>query len=299
VPVPTVPSVPAPTPPAPVPNVPLPQPPPVPDPAPLPGTGGGGGGGGGGGSSSGGGGGGGGSTSSGGGGSNSSGGGGSSSSGGGSTSSSSSGGGAAGSSSSRSRARAAARAARRPTRRSERKLRRRVTRFTACLDDLSSSQERVLVLRAGVGSADPHSRQSVARILDVPVRRVVRIERRGLRTARSLSQAGACGGGGGTTSSSSVEPQYMVPGDTDTAAPDTAAGDGDPSLGRTETTKDDTAGGSGDVRGESETNLPPRTFPEDGSDAGGVSLAIGLALIVLALLAGFATPHVRARLRSP
>ena len=35
-----------------------------------------------------------------------------------------------------------------------------------------------------------------------------------------------------------------------------------------------------------------------GRDAGGVSLAIGITLILLALVAGFATPHMRARVRS-
>jgi hypothetical protein len=52
------------------------------------------------------------------------------------------------------------------------------------------------------------------------------------------------------------------------------------------------------VRGESDTRLAPPGFGGAGGEPGGVSLAIGIALIVLALALGFATPHLRARLRS-
>jgi hypothetical protein len=58
------------------------------------------------------------------------------------------------------------------------------------------------------------------------------------------------------------------------------------------------SGNRGDVRGESANRLPP-VLGGDAAEPGGVSLAIGIALIVLALALGFATPHLRARLRSP
>ena len=73
-----------------------------------------------------------------------------------------------------------------------------VTRLSGCLDELSTGQRRVLVLRAGLGArAGTASRRAVARRLDITVRRVGRLERSGLRQARALSRAGACGGSSG------------------------------------------------------------------------------------------------------
>jgi hypothetical protein len=156
----------------------------------------------------------------------------------------------------------------------------------------------VLVLRAGFGSADPHSRRGVARILDVRVQRVRRLERRGLREARALSRAGACGGGSSSSSTSSFTGvsggTSSSPTGTDTGASGAGASEPD-----TDTKSTDT--GSGDVRGESESQAPP-SLPDGGGHAaepGGVSLAIGIGLILAALALGFATPHLRARLRSP
>jgi hypothetical protein len=188
-------------------------------------------------------------------------------------------------------------AARRHHRRSERKLRRAVTRLSGCLDRLTAVQERVLVLRAGVGAARPHSRRGVARKLDLRLSRVRRIERRGLRSARALARDGGCGGSGGGGGSGTSTVAGGAGGSSGLIAPPTApeaaAGDGDPSSGASE--RD-----SGSVRGESEEQLPPplENPPGRSEEPGGLSLAIGIALILLALLAGFATPHLRARLRS-
>ncbi len=65
-------------------------------------------------------------------------------------------------------------------------------RAGGCLDSLSSSQRRVLKLRAGVGAQPARSRTSVARRLDVSVRRVARLENAGLRRLRALAQGGGC-----------------------------------------------------------------------------------------------------------
>jgi hypothetical protein len=318
-PVPTVVPLPKP-PPVPVPTVvPLPKPPPVPVPTVVPvptappsvpvptvpgvtGPSGGGGGssaGGGGGSSSpssggGGGGGGGGSTSS-------PGGGGSAAAPG----ASSGGAGARGGSSSRGRGARAGTAARTPAQRhrAERKLRRLVTRLSACLNDLNTVQRRVLVLRTGLGSARPHSRRGVARLLDLRVRRVARIERHGVREARHLSRAGACGGVAAPSTSTALAAGGS-PGGGDGSGSGGSGGGGlvpEPDKGQVagESTAHDSTTGSGGVRAESETKLPPPlTGGGTGRDAGGVSLAIGITLILLALLAGFATPHMRARVRS-
>jgi hypothetical protein len=172
-----------------------------------------------------------------------------------------------------------------------------VARLGGCLDDLASVQRRVLVLRSGYGRARPHSRRAVARMLDVRVRRVVRIERRGLREARTLSRAGACGGGGGAAMAAGGT--ALVGG----GGRGASGGGAVSASGNTDVPNRDTAAsgssssGSGDVRGESETRLPPPLGGGAGEPSG-VSLAIGIVLILLALGAGFATPHLRGRLRS-
>jgi hypothetical protein len=51
---------------------------------------------------------------------------------------------------------------------------------------------RVLVLRSGLGPAARHSRASVAALLDLSVRRVARIERRGIRRLRRLDRTTGC-----------------------------------------------------------------------------------------------------------
>ena len=58
---------------------------------------------------------------------------------------------------------------------------------------------------------------------------------------------------------------------------------------------------SGDVRGETSNQLPP-PFGEGsggGESAAGTSLWVAIALMVLAALAGFATPTLKDRLRGP
>jgi hypothetical protein len=171
-------------------------------------------------------------------------------------------------------------------------------------------QRRVLVLRSGLGSARPHSRRGVARLLNLRVRRVVRIEHRGLHKARALSRAGACGGGG---SSAGAGPSGIAAsgssggGNTSALVPapskggDGSEGASDGSSGASGSNGSSSGSGSstgtGEVRGESETQLPP-PLGGDRAAPGGISLAIGIFLILLALLAGFATPHLRGRLGS-
>jgi hypothetical protein len=178
-------------------------------------------------------------------------------------------------------------------------LRGTVTRLSGCLDRLSTVQERVLVLRAGVGAARPHSRRGVARALDLRVQRVRRIERRAIREARALARDGGCGGGGVRTATAGGGgvggggggiSGLIAP----LSAPATAGGGASADGGN---------GGAQDqgaVESEAEVNLAPPVDPRGGDrvEPSGLSLAIGIALIVLALLAGFATPHLRARLRS-
>ena len=169
-------------------------------------------------------------------------------------------------------------------------------RLSGCLDELADTQRRVLELRAGVGEASPRTRRGVARVLDLGVQRVRRIERRGLRRARELDRAGACGaavatGGGGVIATGSL-------------AGTSGGGDGE-SLGGGTPREGDGGGSpkpeseSGDVRGESAEQLPPPTFDGPRDQAGGTSLWVAVGLMLLAALAGFATPALRDRLRSP
>jgi hypothetical protein len=177
-----------------------------------------------------------------------------------------------------------------------------VVRLSGCLGALGTVERRVLVLRTGLGDARPHSRRGVARLLDVRVRRVVRIERRGLREARSLARAGACSRAGGGSSGTVAAPTALAAGGGGddgggglVPEPDT---DNSGAQGGQDASGGGSAPGSGDVRGESETQLPPPLGNGNAAEPGGISLAIGIFLILLALLAGFAAPHVRGRLRS-
>jgi hypothetical protein len=146
----------------------------------------------------------------------------------------------------------------------------------SCLDALPRAERRVLVLRAGVGAAAPRSRGTVARRLDVTVRRVRYLERSGLRRLRTL-----CG-------AATMEPTVLA---ADGSPPATAivlpptrrAGGGresKPSRTATPTpSREAERPSSGRVAGQSVTHLPS---PADG----GLSLAIPLLLLALGT-AGF------------
>ena len=156
----------------------------------------------------------------------------------------------------------------------------------------------MLELRAGVGSASPRTREGVARALDIRVVRVRRLERRGLRRARELDRADACGatvasGAGPVISTSSLAGTSgggSAPGDESLGGGTpgkNGGGDGSPPAD----------GGSGDVRGES-ASQPPPVFGGQNEQSGGTSLWVAIGLMLLAALAGFATPAVRDRVRS-
>jgi hypothetical protein len=180
-------------------------------------------------------------------------------------------------------------------RRAERRLRRSVERLDGCLDELPSTQRRVLELRAGVGKAAPHTRGAVARALDLRVLRVLRIERRGLRRARALDRSGACASaaaGGGTPVISTSSLAGTSGGGDDGAAP------GKESLGGGTPRESAPAdGGAGDVRGETAAQPPPPLGGGPREQAEGTSLWVAVALMLLAGVAGFATPALRDRLR--
>jgi hypothetical protein len=142
----------------------------------------------------------------------------------------------------------------------------------------------------------------VARALDLRVKRVRKLERRGLRTARRLSRHGACGGasaaGGGAApgrggASGGRGAPVLAVSDLDEASGAAGAGSGGAAP--------DGAGGSdgsGDVRGESATRVVPQpgTGRPPSAVPGGTPVTVALALILLAALAGFATPQLRERM---
>jgi hypothetical protein len=70
-------------------------------------------------------------------------------------------------------------------------------RFSSCVGALPRPEQRVLTLRAGLGSERPHTRRGAAQILRVSPRRVGRLERRGVRRMRALVRAGRCSDAGG------------------------------------------------------------------------------------------------------
>jgi hypothetical protein len=136
------------------------------------------------------------------------------------------------------RTRAQRRAAR--VQRRERALRRDVLRLQDCLASVPRSERRVLALRAGVGRARPHSRTEVARITHLKRKRVVTLERRGLRRLRALGRAGACGVPTGSTTTAAV----MAPGMGTAQPPIGPSGDRSSVLAERHTSGESKEGGS-------------------------------------------------------
>jgi hypothetical protein len=75
---------------------------------------------------------------------------------------------------------------------SPRQLRRVLAPLAACVATLGPRQERVLVRRAGLRGFKGASRVETAARLHLTVRRVARLEHRGLRALRRKARAGAC-----------------------------------------------------------------------------------------------------------
>jgi len=192
----------------------------------------------------------------------------------------------------------------------DRKLRETVTSASGCLDDLSSAQRKVLSARAGLGSAPPRSRTAVARRFDISVKRVVRLERTGLKRLRSLAGRGGCtppstsgtvasGAVGSTTTTATGALAGGAGADGSGSAGDGASGGGNGSAGGNGSGGgngsrggdgsggDSPAGGvdsapgknRGGVAGVTQTNLPGT------GSGGGMDLLIPLLLLALAAAA--------------
>jgi hypothetical protein len=186
----------------------------------------------------------------------------------------------------------------RSERRADRRVRRLVARFGGCLQQLTVRQRRVLRLRAGLGPREPATRAAVARRLDLPVERVRRAERRGLRALRSNAREGC----GAASDGAGADP--ALTGAVDGAAAASAVlasgsggrgGSGDPASGGGRNSgggsSDGSSGGdggsSGGVKGIGATSPPP----------GAPATDVTLPLIVL-LVAGLAAFGFRALRRA-
>lgn len=162
-----------------------------------------------------------------------------------------------------------------------------------CLPALAPRLRRVLVLRAGVGSARAHSRVRVARLLDVPVTRVGRLERRGLRLLRRAGRTTGCAGapaaagagvdtgvgataGGSTRFVSAGSPEDIAGGSaTGGSSGDAGGADGSSAGGLDSSTL---SPGTGEVLGESSERAP--AVGAGGGDVTPLVLALILGLAV-------------------
>jgi hypothetical protein len=171
--------------------------------------------------------------------------------------------------------------------RRERKLRETVSRAGRCLDDLSTGQRRVLTLRAGVGAGPPRSRALVARRLDISVKRVVRLERTGLRRLRSLAARGGCAPATTTLAAATTAPSTAV---APNAEPEPQRRSEQPRE-----PKRTPSGGTGETGGDRRVAGVSQTNPPEGR---GINVLIGLILLSL-LLAAILVARMRRREATP
>jgi hypothetical protein len=184
-------------------------------------------------------------------------------------------------------------------RRADRQVRETVERFGGCLDVLTTREERVLRLRAGVGPAEPASRVRVADRLNLSVRQVRRVERRGVRALERAGRRGCA-----AAAPTAIEEQAFtmggalgavlggaaLPGAEDPPAPAAGEPAGDRAGGGGGAAGHATDGGAGSgraagrdgkaggVKGVAATSLP--------ADGGPSGLTVLVILLVLATVIG-------------
>jgi Sigma-70, region 4 len=183
-------------------------------------------------------------------------------------------------------------------------VRRLVARYGACLSQLTTRQRRVLRLRAGVGPREPVTRAVVARRLELPVAKVRRAERRGLRALRRSAREG-CGAasdgagaepgvatapaGGGPASASTVLASGSGGGD---AADGTAAG-GDPAGGGGKDAGGGSQDGAGGTGGGASGGVKGISATRPAEPGGATDVTLPLLAIVLAGLTAVAVRGIR------
>ena len=140
---------------------------------------------------------------------------------------------------------------------------------------------------------------------------MLRLERTGLRKVRALARGGSCGGGGdgsgtaaGSGSASGGDGDVTSLASANGVSAAAGAGDVDTGSGSSAGSGSGSGGGNGEsggVRGE--TDSRPGLFGNGGvagpsAVPGGTPIIVGIALILLAAIAGFAAPQVSSRVRS-
>ena len=169
--------------------------------------------------------------------------------------------------------------------RRERRLRRTIRELRPCLPLLSRLATRVLVLRAGVGDREPHSRAAVARRVERPVRVVRRLERRGISRLRALMRAGSCSvtgaiapdgaGAGGTALASSGGGAQVDLAEVSRGSEGTAPRDAGAVKSERSESAGDRSGSSGPIAG-----LLSRSSDATDLTVPALVLLVGLALLV-------------------
>jgi hypothetical protein len=169
----------------------------------------------------------------------------------------------------------------------DRRLRRTVQRLDGCLSALGPRVRRVLVLRAGIGGARPHSRAGVARILRIRVPRVARLERRGVRRLQGLDRVTGCGDGRASHDPTAAAVPAVGTGSALAASPG-APGGGEPS-------KSGRSRRRGGVLGSSSDRPPATILPGPETRPGGPSQTLLIIIAGIAVMAWLGVKAVRRR----
>lgn len=165
----------------------------------------------------------------------------------------------------------------------------------------------MLTLRAGVGSGPPRSRGGVANRLNITVRRVVRLERTGLRRLRALAKGGGCAAPSQTQSQSATSTAGAVAPLAAAAIRPSSSGGKDTGGNGGGSGGDRGKGGGSDSGGKPGGTDTPEESPRNGGVAGvsqsnppgSVNLTIPLLLLFLALAAAATTYLLRRRTAAP
>jgi hypothetical protein len=140
------------------------------------------------------------------------------------------------------------------------------------------------VLRAGLRGHEPRSRSEVATMVERPVRRVARAERRALRVLRAVDRRAGCELGVSPTEGLSGSPEFALGGGTPPSAASTSA-----DAGRAPELVDIGGAGSPDasaVKGATAEQPPVPAIPAAPDQPGGILLPLLLAGAAAAWLMG-------------
>jgi hypothetical protein len=168
--------------------------------------------------------------------------------------------------------------------RREQRLRRIARALGGCVSALPRFQERVIVLRAGLRGHEPRSRSEVATIVERPVRRVARAERRALRVLRAEDRRAGCEVEVSPTAGLPGSPEFALGGGAPPSVSLTGADAGEaPALVETGGAGSPDAGA---VKGATAQQPPVPAIPAPTDEPGGILLPLLLAGAAVAWLMG-------------